>query len=120
MPFLRKILVPITFTGLGGGPHLSQLDCYYGSGAFGRKFREDIAAAPASPSPSKGVIGPVSGGVKQKSSAAGSANQKTMWSSSLRTRPRVVSTALENASSMIAFTCTAPLPYLLVVKSAIY
>ena len=46
----------------------------YGSGAPGRKFFEDIAATPASPSPSNWV-GAEPG--TQSSSSAGSANQKT-------------------------------------------
>src|SRR5439155_12979883 len=86
----------------------------YGSGAPGRKFFEDIAATPDSPSPSK-CPGAEPG--TQSSSSAGSANQKTMWFRSVRIPVMLLKA---KASSMMASTRTCPLPAALVVKSPIY
>src|SRR6266487_5380320 len=86
----------------------------YRSGASGRKFFEDIAATPASPSPSKWV-GADPG--TQSSSSFGSANQKTIWFRSVRTPVMLLNA---NASSMMASTRTDPLPAAFVVKSPIY
>src|SRR5213076_838919 len=74
----------------------------YGSGAPGRKFFEDIAATPASPSPSKGVGGEPG---TQSSSSAGSANQNTTWFRSVRTPVMLLKA---KASSMMASTRTDP------------
>src|SRR5881397_1733711 len=76
----------------------------YGSGAPGRKFFEDIAATPDSPSPSKW---PGAEPGTQSSSSFGSANQKTMWFRSVRTPVMLLNA---NASSMMASTRTDPLP----------
>lgn len=86
----------------------------YGSGAPGRKFFEDIAATPASLSPSKWV-GAEPG--TQSSSSAGSANQKTTWFRSVRTWVMLLNA---KASSMMASTRRDPLPAAFVVKSPIY
>src|SRR6266516_3811821 len=86
----------------------------YGSGAPGRKFFEDIAATPASSSPSKRV-GADPG--TQSSSSSGSANQKTMWFRSVRTPVMLLNA---KASSMMASTRTDPSPATFVVKSPIY
>src|SRR5881396_2750725 len=86
----------------------------YGSGAPGRKFFEDIAATPASPSPSKGVGGEAG---TQSLSSAGSANQNTTWFRSVRTPVMLLKA---KASSMMASTRTDPVPCALVVKSPIY
>ena len=59
----------------------------YGSGAPRRKFFEDIAATPASSSPSKWVEADPG---TQSSSSSGSANQKTMWFRSVRTPVNIV------------------------------
>src|SRR5213078_4215517 len=86
----------------------------YGSGAPGRKFFEDIAATPESPSPSK-CPGAEPG--TQSSSSAGSANQNTTWFRSVRTPVMLLKA---KASSMMASTRTDPLPAAFVVKSPIY
>src|SRR5215467_943564 len=86
----------------------------YGSGAPGRKFFEDIAATPDSPSPSK-CPGAEPG--TQSSSSAGSANQNTMWFRSVRIPVMLLKA---KASLMMASTRTDPLPAALVVKSAMY
>src|SRR6476646_10363470 len=86
----------------------------YGSGAPGRKFFEDIAATPDSPSPSK-CPGAEPG--TQSSSSAGSANQNTMWFRSVRTPVMLLKA---KASLMMASTRTDPLPAAFVVKSPIY
>jgi hypothetical protein len=78
--------------------------------------REDIAAGPAFPSPSKGVTA-----VKPQAACAwaGSANQKTRWSTFARTRVPLT-TVLTKASAMMPSTLSDPMPAALVVKSAIY
>src|SRR5438093_9587401 len=89
---------------------------YYGNCSSPVFPCEDIAAGPACPSPSKGVI------VVNPQAAlacAGSANQKTKWSKSARTRV-VPTSVLTKASAMIASTLSDPMPAAFVVKSPIF
>lgn len=97
---------------------LFQVSRYYGNCSSPVAPCEDIAAGPACPSPSKGVtvIKP-----QAACACAGSANQKTRWSKSARTRVEGVPTSvLTKASAMIASTLSDPIPVAFVVKSPIY